>query len=72
MTQLSAWISQSCSFEGAIPAIYKENPGVRLRIMDGTSFWILLAYMEEEVLDSSGGSGGAFSSPGRAVGRCAL
>lgn len=44
MAQLSARISHSRSFEGAIPDIYKEDPGVRLRIMDGTNFWILLAY----------------------------
>lgn len=51
VTQLSARISHSRSFEGAIPDIYKQDPGVRLRMMDGTSFWILLAYMEDRVLD---------------------
>lgn len=51
VTQLSAQISHSRSFEGAIPDIYKQDPGVRLRMMDGTSFWILLAYMEDRVLD---------------------
>lgn len=51
VAQLSARISHSRSFEGAIPDIYKEDPGVRLRIMDGTSFWIWLAYMEDRVLD---------------------
>lgn len=51
MAELSAQISQSCSFEGPIPDIYIEDRRVSLRIMDGTRFWILLAYMEDQVLD---------------------
>lgn len=50
MAQLSTGISHPRSFEGAAPDVYKEDPGVRLEIMDGISFWILLAHVEGQVL----------------------
>lgn len=50
MAQLLAWNSHPWSFEGATPDAYKEDPGVRIKIMDGISFSILLAYMEGQAL----------------------